>query len=121
MTSPADTSDVALGPVPVVQSRRASASDIESAISDKIYEITITKHTLSSPGASIFTNNDLHYNAPVRNVKRISKLVRGERSSLGIVSTIAYATAVVDNQSHLEKCSHGPNSTYHPLCFKWCL
>ena len=50
---------VAVTPVPVVKLRKASIGDAESVIFDESYETTITKHSLYSPGTSIYTNNDL--------------------------------------------------------------
>ena len=49
---------------------------------------TITKRSLYSPGGSVFTNEGLHYNVPVRNFEWIFELSRGDISSLVAVSAV---------------------------------
>ena len=58
---------VAVTPVPVAKLRRASVGDVGLSIFDKKYERTITKNPLYFPGESVFMNDDLDYNVPVRN------------------------------------------------------
>ena len=55
-----DASNFAVTPVPVEKLRRVSVVYVRLAIFEKNNETTITKHSYYSPGASVFTNGDLH-------------------------------------------------------------
>ena len=96
--NPVGVSDADVTPVLVANLRPASDDDVESAISEDNCETTITEHSLYSSGASVFTNDELQYDVPMRNVERIFESARGERSSLGGVSVITDAMAIVKNE-----------------------
>ena len=61
---------------------------MESAIFEILNDTTIVKHFLYYMSTSVFTNDDLRYNFPVRNFEKIFELEQGDSSSLGGVSAI---------------------------------